>query len=235
MAESFRLFISGLDPFSLAILVLGIFGVLILLPKAITEAGIRKLGPIQMEQENQTLNHLTQKQIEEIDLSNRENLWELTEDTLAEATNLSQIPCHAAINSKLNAIISPLRTLVLINHIAPKLAMKEEEFLLQKITRSAQRTFREIKFSSLPAGCPVAEKIAQTEQLDYYAHIKNWLGIARNITAKACLEKLKVYDNALKQTKDKHWKEIFSGCYNKNLGYIEAMGFKVSKTHELEA
>ena len=55
MSESFKLIISNLDPYSLAIIALLIIAVVYMLPKVINEIGIKKIGPIQLEQENQTL------------------------------------------------------------------------------------------------------------------------------------------------------------------------------------
>lgn len=234
MAESFRLFISGLDPISLAVLVLGIFGVLILLPKAITESGIKKLGPIQMEQENQTVNHLTQRAIEAIDIQQRENLWEMTEDMLFDKLSQSRVLCHLAAMAIAHSLLNPLRNLILLNHIAPKLDIHEEEFLLQKIKRSVQKASRETRPELLPTGCPSVENIKGFEPGALQSLLQEWLKQAREITAKSCLEKMKQYNKALEQTRDKHWKEVFTSCYDKNLGYIEAMGFIVNKNLQLE-
>lgn len=235
MAESFRLFISGLDPISLVILVFGIFGVLILLPKALTEAGIKKLGPIQLEQENQTLNHITQRQIESIDTQNRENLWEMTEDLVFDKLFESKISCNMAAAAVTHALITPLRNMILLNHVAPKLAINEETSLKERITRSINRTRREIDAQLLPNACPATESI-QTLNIDNNGNfIDGWLKNSREITAKSCLEKLKTYNAALNQTKDRHWKDIFTNCYNKNVDYIEAMGFIVNKQMQLEA
>lgn len=235
MAESFRLFISGLDPISLVVLVFGIFGVLILLPKAITEAGIKKLGPIQLEQENQTINHLTQRTIESIDIQNRENLWAMTEDLIFDKLFESKVPCNFAAAALTHALINPLRNMILLNHVAPKLAINEESSFKEKLNRSINRSRREINPQLLPPNCPSENSIKTLDLSSSSEFLNNWLRLSREITSKSCLEKLKTYAAALDQTKDRHWKDIFTKCYNKNVDYIEAMGFIVNKQMQLEA
>ena len=61
-----------------------------------------------------------------------------------------------------------------------------------------------------------------------------WIQIAREITVKACFEKIHIYEQALGQTKDKHWKAVFEDCINKNISYIEGMGWIINKQNKLE-
>lgn len=234
MSESFKLIISNLDPLSIGMITLLVVAILMFLPKAVNEMGIKKLGPIQMEQENQTLNHLTNKRIEAIDIENRENLWEATEEYLAKIAMDSIIKCPAAVNSILATVSGQIRTMILLNHIAPKLVFSNQEHLIQKLQRSVMKSFREIKNLSLPDGCPSAEDVSNIVLEKFQGFFPNWLDLARSITVRACHEKIKVYLDALENTRDKHWKSIFESCYNKNLEYIEGMGYHIDKSGNLE-
>ena len=49
--------------------------------------------------------------------------------------------------------------------------------------------------------------------------------------------KLKDEENELFKhyfTKDKHWKAVFEDCINKNISYIEGMGWVINKQNKLE-
>ena len=234
MAESFKLIISNLDPLSIGMLTLLVVAVLVFLPKAVTEMGIKKLGPIQMEQENQTLNHLTNKQIEAIDIQNRENLWEATEEFIAQCAMESRLTCVAVINSFLQAVMSPIRTMVLLNHIAGKLVLEKEPELIKKLSRSVAKSFKDFKYVAFPNSCPVSGELPAVTPEKYEAFFPQWIAMARDITVKACFEKIEVYEKALQRTKDKHWKDVFTDCINKNISYIEGMGWIINKQNKLE-
>lgn len=119
--KTFELFISNLDPITTITLVLGIIAVLVLIPYVIRRAGISKLGPIQIEQENQTQNHLTNQRIEQVDIDNRENLWDMTEELVAEVFLYENVSCYAVTSTLIHTTLSPIRTMILLNHIAPQL------------------------------------------------------------------------------------------------------------------
>ena len=234
MSESFKLIISNLDPWTVIMLSVLVATILILLPKAVNDMGIKKLGPIQLEQENQTLNYLTNKQIEAIDIQNRENLWDATEEFIAQCAMDSKISCVAAVNAILQTIMSPIKTMVLLNHIAGKLVKENEEDLIKKLMRSVTKSFREFKNMALPAGCPASNEVAATTYTKYEQFFPMWIQIAREITVKACFEKIHIYEQALGRTKDKHWKSVFEDCINKNISYIEGMGWIINKQNKLE-
>lgn len=234
MSESFKLIISNLDPFSLAIIALLIIAVVYMLPKVINEMGIKKIGPIQLEQENQTINHLTNKRIEEIDTENRENLWEATGEFLEECALNSKIACPAIINSILQSVTSSIQTLILLNHIAPKLAIDNEQNLIERLQRAAAKSLRILRQSQVPQYCPSSEEVMELSSDRYKDFYPLWIQLARKITVNSCKKKIDTYDEVLKTIKDKHWKEVFTECYNKNLAYIEGMGYIVNKKNQVE-
>ena len=67
--------IANVSPLSLAIVGITIVAILYGLPRLISQSGIRKLGPIELEHKNQTTSYNTTKLIDEIDIDNRETLW----------------------------------------------------------------------------------------------------------------------------------------------------------------
>lgn len=234
MSESFQLIIQNLNPAIIAIIVLGIIAVLYLLPQVVQGTGLKKIGPIQLEQENQTLNHLTNKRIEAIDIENRENLWEATEEYIQQCAMESQIQCVALVNSILAAITSPIKTMILLNHIAPKLVFENEPQIIEKLKRAIARGLREISNAIKPETCSEANLEQMQSLKDYSNFFPAWLKIAREITVKACFEKVKIYEEALEQTRDKHWTKIFQSCLDKNISYIEGMGYIINKQNKLE-
>lgn len=234
MAEKFSLFIAGLDPLSIALLVLALIAILILLPKAVTEMGIKKLGPIQIEQSNQTLNHLTNKRIEEIDIENRETLWEMTEDFFYDLKEKSPLSCKAVVESIAFAISSPIRTMVLLNHLAPKLNLENQSELSEKITRNINKAFKSTRSNSIPNSCTLSVDVAEISTEKFIPNINEWFEKARQIVAKSCFQKIQVYEETLEETKDKFWKNIYQDCINKNTSYLEGMGWYISKQGKLE-
>ena len=234
MSESFKLIISNLDAFSLSIIALLVIAIVYMLPKAIQEMGIKSIGPIKMEQENQTLNHVTQKTIEEIDVENRENLWEATGEFLEECAINSKIQCPAVVNSILQSISDSIRNMILLNHIAPKLVKEKEADLIERLNRASLKSLRVLKNSQIPTGCPAHADVLDLMPEKYKEFYPSWIELARKITVHACKKKMDVYEEALKVTKDKHWKDVFTECYNKNLAYIEGMGYIVNKRNHLE-
>lgn len=234
MSESFQLIIQNLNPAIIAIIVLGIIAVLYLLPQVVQGTGLKKIGPIQLEQENQTLNHLTNKRIEAIDIENRENLWEATEEYIQQCAMESKIRCVALVNSILAAITSPIKTMILLNHIAPKLVFENEQQIIEKLKRAIARGLREINNAIKPETCTEASLEEMQSLKDYSNFFPAWLKIAREITVKACFEKVKIYEEALEQTRDKHWTKIFQSCLDKNISYIEGMGYIINKQNKLE-
>lgn len=225
MAESFQLFITNVSPLTLFILVVGVIVILVLIPRTIKNSGVSKIGAIQIEQENQTQNHLTNKRIEQTDIDNRENLWDMTEELVAEVFLYRDILCHAVTSTLINTILSPIRTMILLNHIAPKLTRLNEKRLREKINRCINKGFRDIKLFSLPSACPSKINDEELNADKYKEIIDRWLQLAREITSKACAEKIRIYDETLEGIKDTHWKKVFTACKEKNIFYIKEMGY----------
>ena len=216
-------YLSTLDSFSLIILVGGIIFGMYILPNVIKRMGIVKLGPLEMEHKHQTQNYEVNRKIEEIDIENRESLWEMTEDIFAVAAESSTIKCDAAVGYILAGISSPIRNMVLINHIAPKLVISYEPQLKAKINRGISRAIKDARGINHGHGCPVVDDIMGIK-IDRYAQIvDDWIQRARSITVKACQEKVHVYESAIEQTSARHWKEIYNTCCNKK--YIRGMGY----------
>lgn len=218
-------YLSGLDTLSLMVLVVGVIFGIYILPNVIKRLGIVKLGPLEMEHKHQTQNYEINRKIDEIDIENRENLWDMTEDMFAVAAETSTIKCDAAVGYILAGISSPIRNLVLINHIAPKLTASFEPQLRAKISRGISRAIRDARSINHGQGCPVVDDIMAINLERYDKLVDDWIDRARAITVKACQDKLRVYDTAIENTSDKHWKGIYRNCAMKNREYIRGMGY----------
>lgn len=229
MFESITAFIVSVPPQSLFMLLLAIIAIIILIPRTIQKSRFTKLGPIQIEQENQTQNHITNKRIEQVDRDNREELWDMTEELVAEVFLHQDILCHAITSTLINTILSPMRTMILLNHIAPKLIKLNEQRLREKINRCINKGFRDIKLFSLPSKCPSGIPNEQLNAEKYKDIIDRWLSLAREITSKSCIEKIKIYQEAINITQDDHWHKVFTSCKEKNIFYIKEMGFNFNQ------
>lgn len=234
MTDQFELIISNISPAVIALLVLLVVVVLWMLPKAIKEMGIKKIGPIQLEQQNLTLNHITATRIEEVDIENKENLWEMTEEYSAKIALQSEIACSCAISAILSAVTTPLQTMILLNHIAPKLVKDHEEELLAKLNRSVFKSYREFSGLGLPNACPAQESLSGMSPEKNSSFFPEWIALARDITARACFKKIKIYEEAIEGSQSEHWKDIFKKCLEKNTAYMEGMGWTISKYGRLE-
>lgn len=207
--------------------------VLTLLPRMLKKLGVTKIGPVEMEQQNQTLNYEVARQIEEIDINNREDIWDMTEELFGDVAMASTIPCQAAIGNIIGGIASPIRTMVMLNHIAPKLGKSHESALRAKINRGITRSLRENKGSALPHECPVYGDVSQLSPDKYADLITAWIEAARAIAAKACKKKIDLYINTLEGITDDHWRKVYKTCIDKNEAYIEDMGFIIDRTGEV--
>ena len=234
MSEQFELIISNISPAVVFLLILLVVVVLRMLPKAIKEIGIKKIGPIQLEQQNLTLNHITATRIEEVDIENKENLWEMTEEYSAKIALQSQVSCSCAVAAILSAVITPLQTMILLNHIAPKLVKEHEEELIAKLNRSIFKSYRDFSVQVLPSACPAQESLSEISPEKNASFVPEWIALARDITARACFKKIKIYEEAIEGSHSQHWKDIFQKCLEKNTAYMEGMGWTVSKFGRLE-
>ena len=234
MTDQFELIISNISPAVIALLVVLVVVVLWMLPKAIKEMGIKKIGPIQLEQQNLTLNHITATRIEEVDIENKENLWEMTEEYCAKIAIQSKIACSCAVSAILSAVVTPLQTMILLNHIAPKLTKEHEEELLAKLGRSVFKAYKEFSVAALPNACPAKESIIGISPENNSQFFPEWIALARDITARACFKKIKIYEEAIEGSQSEHWKDIFKKCLEKNTAYMEGMGWTISKYGRLE-
>ena len=234
MTDQFELIISNISPAVIALLVVLVVVVLWMLPKAIKEMGIKKIGPIQLEQQNLTLNHITATRIEEVDIENKENLWEMTEEYSAKIALQSKIACSCAVSAILSAVTTPLQTMILLNHIAPKLVKDHEEELLAKLNRSVFKSYKEFSVLGLPNACPAQESLSGMSPEKNSSFFPEWIALARDITARACFKKIKIYEEAIEGSQSDHWKDIFKKCLEKNTAYMEGMGWTISKYGRLE-
>lgn len=229
MSEQLQVVISNISPIVVAILAVLIVVVLYRLPKAIKEIGIKKIGPIQLEQQNLTLNHITATRIEEVDIENKENLWEMTEEFSAKIALQSKVSCSSAVAAVLAAVITPLQTMILLNHIAPKLVKEQEAELLAKLNRSIFKSYREFSVLGLPQTCPAQESLSEISPENSCSFFPEWITLARDITARACFKKIKIYEEAIEGSRSEHWRNIFKKCLEKNTAYMEGMGWTISK------
>ena len=114
----------------------------------------------------------------------------------------------------------------MLNHIAPKLVKSEEQHLKDKIKRGISRSIRDAKKVNYSEGCPIENDLLGINS-DKYSHIINdWIIRARQITSRACLKKIHVYEKAINDTNDDHWKEIYKSCIKKNQNYLKGMGYE---------
>ena len=234
MSEQFELIISNISPAVVALLVVLVIVILRMLPKAIKEIGIKKIGPIQLEQQNLTLNHITATRIEEVDIENKENLWEMTEEFSAKIALQSKVSCSCAVSAVLSAVVTPLQTMILLNHLAPKLTQDHEEELLAKLGRSVFKSYKDFSVLSLPNSCPAQESLLGISPENNSQFFPEWISLARDITARSCFKKIKIYEEAIEGSQSQHWKDIFKKCLEKNTAYMEGMGWTVSKLGRLE-
>lgn len=219
--------LEGMDAWSLIVLMGGILALVHILPNTIKKLGISRLGPLEIEHQHQSQNYEINRKIENIDIDNRENLWEMTEDLFAVAAESSPLGCDAAIGYILAGVSSPIRTMVLLNHIAPKLVKSEEATLRAKINRGISRAVKEAKYITQGDGCPISEDISDLSVSRYDTLIQDWILRARSIASRACLAKIKVYEDAVDTIHDKYWKAVYKTCIQKNKEYIKGMGYDI--------
>ena len=233
MSDNFANGLAAIPPVTLAILGLFILTILYSLPKLLKSIGVKKLGPLEIEHNNQSINYSVLRQIEDIDIDNREALWDMTEDLFLRVAMYSSVQCTAAVGHIIDGIASPIRNMVLLNHIAPKLCKSNEELLRKKITHGITRSLRDTKLHKNIEGCPVTEQIAALDPDKYGQLIDTWIDQARAITAYACAKKIKVYTNTLTVVHDGHWSNVYTDCIEKNKHYIVGMGYNLNKAGEI--
>lgn len=219
--------VAGMSPLSLAVVAIFVLVVLVYLPSLIRRLGITKVGPVEMEHKAQVQNYEINRRVEEIDTDNREALWDMTEDLFFAAGESSSIKCEAAVGYILELLASPIRTMVLLNHIAPKLVVSEEEALRTKINRGIARSLKAARSAICSEKCGVGEEIGNLCVDKYEVLVSDWIQRARSITAKSCREKIRIYEGVLKDIKDKNWEKIYTDCIHKNVEYIRGMGYSI--------
>lgn len=229
MFDSFANGLAAIPPVTLAIFGILILTILYSLPRVLRSIGVKKLGPLEIEQTNQTINHSTLKQIENIDIENREALWDMTEDLFLHASMRSTVPCAAAVGHIVDGIAAPIRTMVLLNHIAPKLGKSNEELLRKKITHGITRALHNTKMYKNIENCPVADQVNTLDPNKYDVFITAWIDQARSITVRACASKIKLYNEVLNMVQDKHWVHVYTSCIEKNKRYITDMGYSIDR------
>lgn len=215
--------IANVSPLNMAIIGVTIIVILYNLPKLISQSGIRKLGPIELEHRNQTTSYNTSKLINEIDIDNREALWEMTEELFDDIAYNSTLGCTSAVHSIIATISSPIRTMVLLNHIAPKLSRANEKDLSNKLLRGVHKALHHAKTQLRPSGCPVDSLVKTLDVEKYRQTILDWITAARRITAEACRKKIATYEHTLQSTTDAYWKSIYKELIDKNKQYIHDM------------
>lgn len=220
-------FLTNISDFGLIVIIVGILLVLYVLPNTIRRLGVVRLGPLEMEHRHQSQNYEVNRKVDEIDIANRERLWEMTEDIFDIAASSSKIRCEAVVGYILDGIAGPIRNLVMINHISSKLLIAEEDNLRSRIGRGVARAMRDTKKINYGNGCPIQDDIRSLELDGYTYLIDDWIARARSITAKSCRDKIRVYETALEDTKDRHWIRVYQNCIVKNQGYIRGMGYNV--------
>lgn len=228
MIENLTNGIAAIPPLTLAIFGIIVIVVLYTLPRTFRGLGLKKLGPLEIEQNNQVINHATLKQIEAIDIENRETLWDMTEDVFLQVAMSSKVPCTAAVGHIIDSIASPIRTMVLLNHVAPKLGRSNESMLKSKISHGITRALRDAKLYKSIDNCPAHEAVGALDPNKYEAVIDAWIQSAREITTKACARKIKVYKRTLETVTDKHWVNIYNDCIERNKQYITDMGYVIN-------
>ena len=229
MFDSFANGLAAIPPVTLAIFGILILTILYSLPRVLRSIGVKKLGPLEIEHTNQTINHDVLKQIDNIDIDNREALWDMTEDLFLHAAMRSSVPCAAAVGHIIDGIAAPIRTMVLLNHIAPKLCKSNEELLRKKIVHGITRALRDVKMYNHIESCPVTDAVHALDPNKYNTLIDTWIESARSITAMACAKKIKLYSDTLDIVQDKHWATIYNTCIEKNKHYITDMGYTINK------
>lgn len=233
MIDSVTNGLATIPPITLVILGILILAILYSLPRILRSSGIKKFGPLEIEHADQTINHNLLRQIDAIDTDNRETLWDMTEDIFLMVAVNSSVQCSAAVGHIIDGVASPIRNMVLLNHIAPKLGKSNEDILKSKLTYGVTRALRDAKLYKQIQGCPVSDEISKLDPSKYSAVIDTWIDNARSITAHACVKKIHLYEHTLSQVHNKHWRDVYETCIEKNKQYITDMGYGVNKAGEL--
>lgn len=210
---------------SLVVLILGVIAIIYFLPNAVKKMNIVKLGPLEIEHRHQSQNYEVNRMIENIDLENRENLWEMTEDIFNSVAESSTIECEAVVGYIINGVSNPIRNIVMMNHVTKKLMKSEEQQLKEKIKHGISRSIRDAKRVDYAEGCPIENDLLDINTDKYSKVIDDWIIRARQITARACLAKINVYERAIAEINDNYWKEIYKSCIKKNQNYLKGMGY----------
>lgn len=223
--ESLTRFATEGSPFVIGMVLLFICFLLWRIPIMVKSMGLKKLGPLEIEHKNQSFNYQINKLVEEVDITQRERMWEMTEDLIGEYAEASQLKCQAAIGYICHSIINPIRTMVLLNHIAKHLVIENEKILRAKILRGIHKTIRNTNTSMEYMHCADTDNMLKINLEGYDNIIDDWLTRARSICSQECANKIRIYRRAIENTEDKYWRTIYKDCIAKNTHYIEGMGY----------
>lgn len=230
--ESVAHILTKSSPFVIIMVFLFIAFLLWRIPSMAKDMGIKKFGPLELEQKNHSFNYQINKLVEEVDNIQKERMWEMTEDLIGEYADAAPMQCQAAVGYICHNIINPLRTMIFLNHIAKHLVVQNEKVLRSKISRSINKTLRNTHLSMQHVQCPDLKNMVQENQHSYDMVIDDWLQRARDICSQECTNKIRIYHKALNNTKDHYWKSIYQDCIAKNTHYIHGMGYVVPSMND---
>ncbi len=219
--------IGGLSGIQVVVVGVCLLAALHLLPDFVSRLGVTKLGPIEIERRNLSADYQVRREIDAIDRDARERLWDMTEDMIHEGIGLDGVGCEAVSGCILYSISSPLRNMIMLNHMAQRLAVENERSLQDRLARGIRRSCREMSRVAVGAGCPVSQSILQIDSRVFEQFILDWIVRARSITVRACRDKVAIYSRAASEIRDRYWIDVFKLCENKNIGYVRGMGYEL--------
>lgn len=196
----------------------------ILLPKAVRKLGIKKFAGIELNTQNDDYNlqHAVATDIMELDTTLKESLWEYTEDLLMDFAEQSPLTCDAAIGHVLGGIFGHMRAHIMLNHLTDKLAVRNEEQFVKKLTRNVRASLSDAK-RSIYDECPCRNEMMELSVDRYRPVIDQWLNDARIMVIETCRAKIDVYRDALERVHGDYWKDVFRKCIEKNERYIDGL------------
>lgn len=201
-----------------------VFGLLFMVPRVMTKLGVKKIAGIELNSQNEdyTLQYRVNEDVSELDTQLKESLWEYTEDLLMDFAETSPLNCDAAIGHVLGGIFGHIRAHIMMNHLVDKLAVKNEEAFVKKLTRNVRASISDAK-RSVYEECPCKHEMEILNIDRYRPVIDQWMSDARIMVSQTCEAKIDVYKNALKGTRSEYWRDVFKSCIEKNEHYIKGL------------
>lgn len=218
--------VSVLSQISTANLVVIIIGIVIVLV-IINRMHITKLGPLEIEHKDQTINAGVHKQLEDLDDQLRSNVWDMTSTLTRTASGQFDIQeglCYLAKRALMYIISVPLQDAAISNHFTKRLSPTHREYYRQQILDSIRDYYKELYYAGRTSE-RTCDNLPPWEDMQekYELFVQEWLVRVAHLTIETCKLKIEIYEDALTHSSE-HWNEIFKKCKSKNEKYIKELG-----------